>query len=62
MLMHCSWPVCHHLTATFRTPRDPISGAYGLILSIAQIGAVTGSTFATGSGKIGIAQLFLFAR
>jgi AAA family ATP:ADP antiporter len=39
---------------------EQAKGAYGLIISIAQIGAIIGSTLATNSTDIGIPQLFLF--
>lgn len=39
---------------------EQAKGAYGLIISIAQIGAVAGSTLATNSGKVGIPRLYLF--
>lgn len=39
---------------------EQAKGAYGLIISIAQIGAVAGSTLATSSEKVGIPQLYLF--
>ena len=39
---------------------EQAKGAYGLIISIAQIGAVAGSTLATSSGKVGIPRLYLF--
>lgn len=39
---------------------EQAKGAYGLIISIAQIGAIIGSTLATNSTEIGIPQLFLF--
>ena len=38
---------------------EQAKGAYGLIISIAQIGAVTGSTLATSSGIVGIPRLYL---
>lgn len=34
-------------------------GAYGLIIGIAQLGAITGSTIATNADRYGISQLFL---
>ena len=39
---------------------EQAKGAYGLIISIAQVGAVAGSTLATNSGKVGIPRLYLF--
>ena len=39
---------------------EQAKGAYGLIISIAQIGAVAGSTLATSSEKVGIPRLYLF--
>ena len=38
---------------------EQAKGAYGLIISIAQIGAIVGSTFATRSSALGIPQLFI---
>ena len=38
---------------------EQAKGAYGLIISIAQIGAILGSTFATRASTIGIPQLFI---
>lgn len=40
---------------------EQAKGAYGLIISIAQIGAIAGSTFATQSKTIGIPLLFLMS-
>lgn len=39
---------------------EEAKGAYGLIIAIAQLGAITGSTLATHARTIGIPQLFLF--
>eukprot|EP01038_Epipyxis_sp_PR26KG_P009270 gene9270-12487_t len=40
---------------------EQAKGAYGLIIAIAQMGALVGSTLATNSLTIGISQLFLIA-
>lgn len=40
---------------------EEAKGAYGLIISIAQIGAMIGSTLATNASTIGIPQLFFIA-
>jgi AAA family ATP:ADP antiporter len=39
---------------------EQAKGAYGLIISFAQVGAILGSTLATQSVEMGIAQLYLF--
>ena len=38
---------------------EEAKGAYGLIISVAQIGAILGSTMATQATKVGIPLLFL---
>lgn len=40
---------------------EQAKGAYGLIISVAQVGAIVGSTFATQAKTIGIPQLFLMS-
>eukprot|EP01031_Cornospumella_fuschlensis_P034067 gene34067-41235_t len=39
---------------------EQAKGAYGLIIAIAQVGAILGSTLATNAGNIGIPSLFIF--
>ncbi len=39
---------------------EEAKGAYGLIIAVAQIGAISGSTMATHAQTIGISQLFLY--
>lgn len=39
---------------------EQAKGAYGLIIAIAQVGAVLGSTLATNAAEIGIPRLFIF--
>jgi len=41
---------------------EQAKGAYGLIISIAQIGAIIGSTFATRASQFGIPQLFIVGK
>lgn len=40
---------------------EEAKGAYGLIIAIAQIGAVLGSTLATNAAELGIPRLFVFS-
>jgi ATP:ADP antiporter, AAA family len=40
---------------------EQAKGAYGLIIAIAQVGAIIGSTLATNASSIGISQLFIIS-